>query len=252
MMLKNIFKKRLGLHKFGRLNKGVSLIELLVVIAIFMIISSMTIFSYNDFKSSLSIQNLADDIALSVRKAQNYAIGAVGASGYFTYGYGINFSPNSNRSRVVDDKGNSKGNPINVGSSDVNESSDSKSFILFVDRDNSGFYNKENIVVCDEIHDPRCLEYLEILSITSNDFISGISINIKDQEIRLEESDQIDLLFKRPNPEPTFCYRIGDASRCDDNSKLISNIKITISSERDRSIYKIITISNNGQISSDF
>lgn len=245
-MLKNIFKKP---ARLGKYNRGVSLIELLVVIAIFMIISSMTIFSYNDFRSSLSIQNLADDIALSVRKAQNYAIGAVGSSGEFTFGYGLNFSAKSTQ-RSGNGVNESIENQLTLTGSMI--SSNAKSFILFIDRDGSGFYNRENIVICDDPNDPRCLENLEVLSITSNDLISGINIVVNGRETALRENDQIDLLFKRPNPEPVFCYRRSGASRCDDSSGMISNIKIKVSSVRDSSIYKIITISNNGQISVDF
>lgn len=247
MIFKNIFRKS---NKQGKYNRGVSLIELLVVIAIFMIISSMTIFSYNDFRSSISIQNLADDVALSVRKAQNYAIGAVGSSGYFVYGYGLNFSAKPVDPRTGRQDSKSPENPFTGNESTI--SSNAKSFILFVDRNNSGFYNEENIVVCDEPNDPRCSENVELLSITSNDVLSGLSITIDDRETKLRENDQIDLLFKRPNPEPSFCYRREGASSCDGSSRRISNIKIKISSERDATIYKIITISNNGQISVDF
>lgn len=240
-MFKNIFKKS---ARLGKYNRGVSLVELLVVIAIFMIISSMTIFSYSDFRSSISIQNLADDIALSVRKAQNYAIGAVGSSGDFTYGYGINFSVNSNGRSDVKNK-EAKGIPISNNDSKV--SSNSKSFIIYIDRDDSGFYN------CGSINDTKCLEYLEILSIKSNDYISGIKLHFDTKTQNLRENEQIDLRFKRPNPEPVFCYRRDNDVKCDDHiSSQISNIEITISSEKDATIYKKITISNNGQISSDF
>ena len=237
-MFKNKEKRR-------KYNRGVSLIELLVVIAIFMIISSLTIFSYGDFKSSLSIQNLSDDIALSVRKAQNFATGSVGASGFFNYGYGLNFST---RPITVVKNDSLSGNGI----SSSQAGSSNKSFVFFVDRDGSGYYNDDIVAVCDMLNDPKCAEYIEKLSIKSNDYISGISLSIKDKEIPIKNNDYIDLLFKRPNPEPTFCYRPEGSSGCDDDSKIISSINITISSEKDISISKTITISNNGQISVDF
>ena len=53
-------------------NSGITIIELLVVISIFIIISGITIFNYSKFKSTATLQNLADDIALSVRRVQGY------------------------------------------------------------------------------------------------------------------------------------------------------------------------------------
>ncbi len=246
-MFKNIFKNLLkNPARLGKYNRGVSLIELLVVIAIFMIISSMTIFSYNDFKSSLSIQNLADDIGLSVRKAQNYATGVIGSRGYFSYAYGINFSTKSDVI-LTEESGN---NPSIGNDSTVNSSN--KSFVLFIDRDNSGYYNNEYVQVCDSETNSNCLEYLELLSIKSNDVISRIDLILNSgKSVTLKNEDQIDLLFKRPNPEPVFCYRKNNATKCDNDSGKISNINIKISSERDSSISKTVTISNNGQISVD-
>ena len=59
--------KRLNKNKY---NRGMTLVELIVVLAIFMIILGLTIFDYSSFKSTTTIQNLADDIALTIRKAQ--------------------------------------------------------------------------------------------------------------------------------------------------------------------------------------
>lgn len=251
MILKNIYKNLVkNPARPRKYNRGVSLIELLVVIVIFMIISGMTIFSYNDFKSSVSIQNLADDIGLTIRKAQNYAIGVVGSSGSFGYNYGINFSVTSIAdSNPIGSKDN-KENPIFKDSKAVNSSN--KSFILFIDRNKSGFYDEDPVSSCGSLNDPSCLEYLEILSIASNDMISDIGLQMGEKLVALKGNDQIDLLFKRPTPEPVFCYRKKNAAACEKDSQEISAVVIYISSERDQTISKKITISNNGQISIDF
>ncbi len=248
MILKNIYKNLKDNKGKSKHNRGVSLIELLVVIVIFMIISGMTIFSYNDFKSSASIQNLADDIALSVRKAQNYAIGVVGSGGGFNFNYGINFSVNPKISISVESK-DLEGN-LSTTYKTINSSN--KSFLTFIDRDNSGSYTDDPVSTCDTVEDSSCLEYLEILSIKSNDIISKISLEMDGAEVSLKNNDQIDILFKRPTPEPVFCYRKDNAPTCDENSKKISAVEIYISSERDQTISKKIIISNNGQISVDF
>ena len=76
--------------------KGFTLVELMVVVSIFAIVTSISIYNYSNFNSSLSIQNLADDIALTVRRAQSFAIGVRGYGGSFNEGYGIHFSSNPN------------------------------------------------------------------------------------------------------------------------------------------------------------
>jgi len=205
----------------NKYNSGVTLIELLVVISIFVIISTTTIFSYGKFNSSLSLQNLSDDIALSVRKAQGYAIGVRGISGSFSDSYGIHFTLSS-------------ANPLYKGSN--------KSFILFADISGDNQYYQTSSTCGIPTSTNECLE---LLSITSADKIIGISLN--GDSINLSTTDSIDLLFKRPNPEPTFCYRTGGSGSCSATS--ISDVKIKIASDNSPATYKTIIISNNGQIS---
>ena len=82
-----IFKKKLNNQR----QKGMTLIELLVALVIFSIITGIVLFNYGDFNASLTMQNLADDIALTVRRAQSYAIGVRGREGSFQVGYGVHF-----------------------------------------------------------------------------------------------------------------------------------------------------------------
>ena len=206
-------------HK-NKYNSGVTLIELLVVICIFMILTSITIFNYGKFNSSLSIQNLADDIALSVRRAQGFAIGVRGSSGNFTPGYGVHFTANPNSG-------------VFAGSY--------KSFVLFTDMNDDHQYNNSTNICGSPKSGDECLE---LLNITTADSINSIFLN---EDNALQPADTVDLLFKRPSPEPTFCYRIGGTGSCSPIS--ISKIKIRLSTNASVPVYKTITISNNGQIS---
>lgn len=213
-------------HK-NKYNSGVTLIELLVVIVIFMIITGITIFSYGKFNSSISIQNLADDIALTVRRAQGYAIGVRGASGSFSDGYGIHFTADSTSSSYA-------------GSN--------KSFILFADLNTAPLY-KYNYDPALECGNPTTAnECIEVLNIVSADQITEIKVN-EETEVR-SSTGTIDILFKRPNPEPFFCYRTNaNQNSCDSESNPITKIKIKISNITNPEIFKIVTVSNNGQIS---
>lgn len=204
----------------NKYNKGVTLIELLVVVFIFTVISSITVFSYGKFNSNLSIQNLADDIALSVRRAQGYAIGVKGHGGLFSDGYGIHFTANPSAS-------------LYAGSS--------KSFVLFADISGENQYNNSTNTCGNPIATDECMELLTILTA---DKISEIYIN---GSTLINPTSTIDLLFKRPNPEPIFCYRVNGTGSC--SATTITNVKIKIITGADVNVYKIINISNNGQIS---
>jgi prepilin-type N-terminal cleavage/methylation domain-containing protein len=201
-----MFKK---LSKIKR-DKGMTLVELIVVLGIFVLVTGITIFDYNSFRSNISLQNLADEIALSVRKAQSYAIGVKSAGGSFSDNFGIHFSKEE------------------TGGSENNSSS--KSFVLFVDIDKDNKYNPSDICGVGEE------ECLEILTIKTEDKITGI---LREGELD-ENLETIDVIFKRPNPDANF-YDNGDYVG-------EQSIGIQITNTRSGGVKNII-ISNTGQIS---
>lgn len=203
-----------------------TIVELLVVIGIFTIISVIIIFDYGKFRSTSSLQNLADDIALSVRKAQSFAIGVRGTNNDFSPGYGVHFS--------ID--------PVSDAYSGTN-----RSFILFanisnlLNYDNNGLCGINNLNVGNE-----CLEEL---AVTSSDKITSIIYN-DGSEKTLVIGDTIDIFFQRPNPEPTFCYKeSGNIESLSCDAENISSVKIIIKNDANPGYVKTITIYNNGQIS---
>jgi prepilin-type N-terminal cleavage/methylation domain-containing protein len=231
----NKYNFRLTRYSRRETSKGVTLIELLVVISIFTILTTITIFNYGKFNSSLSIQNLADDIALTIRRAQGFAIGVRGSDENFSLGYGIHFTANPDTT------------DLSAGSN--------KSFILFADiangaNDTKGIYNHSGNT-CGENNIPtQNNECIEILSITSSDIISAIYYNQKDQDHLVDsQNGGVDILFKRPNPEPSFCIRKNPGNTCDNVGDPISKIIIDIVNTRNADIIKTVIISNNGQIS---
>lgn len=97
-------------HKANFLKKGFTLIELMVVFTISGIITTIMIASYPDFSSKIEFENLALDIALTIREAQVYGIGSTDVgSGDFDLAHGVYFdtmTPNSFLSFVdLDDDG---------------------------------------------------------------------------------------------------------------------------------------------------
>jgi prepilin-type N-terminal cleavage/methylation domain-containing protein len=164
-MLKKIYK--------NKYNSGVTLLELLIVISIFLIITTTIIFNNGKLNSSFTTQNLADDIALSVRKAQGYAIGVRKVGDSFESGYGIHFTTTG-----FDE------NEKHFGSN--------KSFILFADLDDFKKYNYDDSVNC--ISPTKDNECFESLSVKTPDSISNLYYNNDDIEISSEGS--LDIIFK--------------------------------------------------------
>lgn len=210
---------------------GTTLVELVVVIFIFIMITGVTIFNYGKFNSSISIQNLADDIALTVRRAQSYAIGVRGY-GDFSGGYGIHFSPKTL-----------------VANQEYKASN--KSFVLFTDIGTSTTRNeKYDYISYDGCGTPESgNECIEILNILSTDAISSITVVNDGSKIAVPSDGSVEILFYRPNPEPIFCYRSDVADIDCDLDEAISSIEIGISNTSGQAMAKTVTVSNNGQIS---
>ncbi|MFA6515398.1 MAG: prepilin-type N-terminal cleavage/methylation domain-containing protein [Candidatus Paceibacterota bacterium] len=214
----------------NKYNSGITLVELLVVISIMMVLSGITMFDYNKYRSQTLTQNLADDIALSVRKAQSYAIGVHKSDSVFDVGYGVHFSTTI---------------PVN---GDLYSGSN-KSFILFSNIDNDVAYDAGDSCGSPVLGD-ECLEALNIISANK---ISEIFIKHGNGngQTTMTENGTLDIFFKRPNPEPTFCARVNAGNGVCSFGNDISYIKVKIMNEGNSGIYKIVTIYNNGQISVD-
>ena len=204
--------------------KGLTLIELIVVISIFMIITSVAIFNYGSFNSTVSLQNLTDDIALSIRKAQGFAIGARGVKKDFNNSYGMHFSMDTNQAGSL--------------------SGSNKSFLMFSIPILSAVEKKYvDAGDANEVCGDGSNECIELFNINTIDEIKGINIDGSPQT-----SGSIDIVFTRPDPKASFCYRPSPSSSCASN---ISNIDIIVSNGQtaEQNRIKTITVQNTGQIS---
>lgn len=193
-----------------------TIIELLVALSIFIILTGITIFDYGSFRSTVGTENLVNDIALSVRKAQSYAIGVRGISSSFENGYGISFVTRDLTS-----------NPL---------SGSNKSFIIFTDSNNSRSYDIPT-GVCGDSNECR-----EILSINGIDRISAIYL---EDNKKIDVNGRLDIVFKRPNPDALFCYRPDGVNSACPQGASSSYVKIEVSNGESA---KTVTIWNTGQI----
>ncbi len=216
-MYKNFCKKI-------RKNKGMTLVELLVVLAIFMIVTGLTIFDYGKFRSTVSLQNLADDISLSIRRAQNFAIGVRSTQSSFSYGYGIHFSTAT-----------SPANPL---------SGYNKAFVIFADIDGDKIYDEGSLSSCGSPSTDN--ECIDLLSITSSDIVLSICPYASGStRCTPLENGYVNITFIRPNPDANLCAA-SVGSSCTNNQ--YSSVDISIQNIQSQTI-KIINVSNVGQIS---
>ena len=202
-------------------NKGLTLIELMVVISIFLIITTTLIFNYGTFNSNVSLQNLTDDVALSIRKAQGFAIGARAIGDNFRNSYGMHFSVDNNPSGAL--------------------SGSNKSFLMFSvpTSDTKKYTDNGNM---SDICGNNSNQCIELFNITSADNIKELRIDGVSKVV-----GSIDIIFTRPNTRAYFCYRANASSMCDSASRVdivISNGQVD-SKERT----KTISVQNTGQIS---
>ena len=207
---------------------GMTLVELIVVLTIFVLVTGLTIFDYKNFRTNISIQNLANDISLSIRKAQSYAIGAHATGITFNNGFGVHFTTAATAAGAL--------------------SGSSKAFVIFVDGIISG---TPDTIYGYNLSDTICgtsNECNEILSITTTDKIDAIYLN--ESVVPIADTSSLDVSFLRPNPDARFCYRPTAINLyCDPG--LITHIRIQISNgaSGDDKRIKTITIWNTGQIS---
>jgi prepilin-type N-terminal cleavage/methylation domain-containing protein len=215
-------------NKQKKSNSGFTLIELVVVMGIMGVMSSIILYNYAGFKSTASLDNLSQDIALSVREAQISAMGVkglnIGMAQQFP-GYGVHFKLSSLTSEPT------------MG--------DTKSFIFFGDVNNNKHYNQINSTICGNSSISSQDECLNIVDITGVDSINEICFTVNNTINcpSITENPSLDIIFTRPNLDAEF-YFCSNGS-CFSN---ISSATIKIKSSTTEKT-KEITVESTGQIS---
>jgi prepilin-type N-terminal cleavage/methylation domain-containing protein len=145
-------------------NNGFSLVELVVSVAIFTIITSVILARHSQFSGTLLLENLAYDIALSIRKAQVFGLSVkefTTGSSQFDIGYGVHL-----------------------------DSSDDTSYIFLADLDGDEAYSGVE-------------EIIETFTLRKGNFISEFCGILSSGIEKCSDSDitYLDIIFERPNPE---------------------------------------------------
>ena len=207
----SFLKKRIAQKKNG----GFTLIELLVTIVIFVILTGVVLFNQNGFNNTVLINNLAYDIALTIRQAQNYGVDV-------------------NESQV---------NTFNAPYGVVFNTGNNKNFILFADTGTSGGvdtngnpvpdykYTGSGSCLASDPSDPECIQKYNI---SSGSYIKSICTKKNGSACTLTNS--LTILFQRPNPDALIYSDTGSADFAD----------ITVASAS--GVIKDIIITGVGQI----
>lgn len=218
-----------------KFSKGFTLVEMMVVVGIFAMVATVLLFNYSNFSTTVAVRTLAQDIGLSVRKAQAYAIsvrsitGAGGMRSDMFPAYGISFS--------VD------------GSPAIPYAPSTSSFSIFADvsesNNNISNYRFDNNGVCGGVPGigQECVESLSIKSSTRIVSLCTDSPNANSC-FTPQTGGTVNVVFRRPNPDAVICV-VNPGGNCIGQPS--SYLKVTVQSSK--GTQRVITIWNTGQIS---
>jgi len=188
---------------------GFTLAEMLVVTGIMVLISGIILMNNNRFGGVILLQNLAYDIALSVRQAQIFGISVQRFNDSFEAGYGMHFQTNTSG-------GGSQ-----------------STYVLFADAlaPENGFYD------CPQPGTANC-ELVQSTTIAAGYSISQICVTPASDTERCDITS-LDVTFRRPEPDAYI--------RSPQVSGISESADIYVRSPRGDT--KIISVYANGQIS---
>jgi len=209
--------------------QGFTLIEMLVVIAIFAVVSTVLLFHYSDFSTNVGVANLAEEIGLSIRKAQTYATSVRSIDGTDSVmsdmfpAYGISFSVNATSSKLYD--------PTASG------------FVLFADAVPSGQTTNDDIYENNGTCGNPAVgsECVENFGITGGNVITSLCTGTDSGDNC--DNKTVNVVFRRPDPDAVICVPDG-LGGC---GPAVSDLKVTVQSVK--GITHVITVWNTGQIS---
>ncbi len=225
-------------NEFDREQRGVTYIELIIVISIFSILAGTLLLNFTRFGRNITLQNLAQDIALQINQAQKDAISGRTNDVLATcdrltrdcaprYGvYLTTYADGSNN--VIAGYGGTPG----------------KTLLTFFD------YMLEPTVPDNMLHNgyPACgtglgTECLDNISLGQGNYISEICVGIENECTEDITGDYgLNIVFKRPFPDAIITTDVSSGA-------VYNYAKITVSSPNSDTASKDIIVTGLGQIS---
>ncbi len=144
-------------------SSGFTLIELLAVLGVIVLVSTIIFANNSRFGGSVILENLAHEVALSIRQAQTYGVSVLrsgsGSQSKFSEAHGVHFDARTVNSR--------------------------RSYVIYADRNGNGLYNSGNSEL-----------------IQSFAFASGYGISaLYTDDCSTATTQILDITFRRPEPE---------------------------------------------------
>lgn len=191
-------------------HRGFTLIELMVAISIFVFMTAIIMAKYNSFYSGTIFNNLAYDVALTIRQAQTYGISVKvdisdDSTGSFDKAYGVHFNqvPAPDYSNV---------------------------FLLYSYDKNLPVYSLKN----------QEKKYTLKQGAKFKQFCVGSDSSCS---ISFSAGDILDIVFQRPNPEAIICRTTGGTMSCGYKFARITLMAV------DGATTKTVEVNSVGQIS---
>ena len=218
--------------------KAFTVVEMLVVVGIFVMISGVILFNSKSFSSSANLQNVMQDLALAIRKAQGYSLGfqTPSVAGGTITGFGVYF-----------------------GDTQTTNSAWQKKYAIYADFNDSGVgaYNASGSS-CGTSSLAAGSECLEVLNMTTGEKISNICLSYNGTSNQMSGAvtgtscvgtgDAVTMYFNRPKPDAQFCWFKSGSSTCTTtvSSNAISDVSIEVTALNNSK--KMVTVWNTGQI----
>ena len=205
-------KKYIPRRRAGKTGEaGFTLIEMLAVVGVMVLVSSLILANNSRFGGTVLLQNLAYEVALSVRQAQVYGISVrrFGEAEVAEYApaYGVRFLAPSDQ-----------------------QSDARNGYVLFADL--AAFANGKYDGEPELVQSLRLLSGYRIANLYVTDIDTGAEVSVQ----------RIDISFRRPNPD---AYIVQGLDEIDD--EIQQSARIELASPREESIS--IVVDANGQIS---
>lgn len=201
-------------------NAGFTIVEMLVVLGIFAVLTAVVVYKYGEFNAKIILSNMAYEVALQIREAQIFGLGARSVSSQgFDHAYGVSIS-------------------INDGSVPGVVKTDRT--ILFNDFSTNPMPNNRE---CDSGTGATCTcssiddECVQIFKTTRGIVISNIYISNNPGDCGTVNN--LTITFKRPNPDA----RIMDVESKDTYSTTLIQL------EARNSDHQYVSVRDTGQIS---
>lgn len=214
--------------KNGRvpLNRGFTIAEIMVVLGIFAVVSGIILFNYQSFRTNTTVNTVSQEIALTVRKAQSYALG-LQATGMLANlpikGYGVRFEL-TRPDQITFFTELPSGSPAVV--------------------DNQ-FTTMTNFCGA-PVPGEECIEYYKIETGDKIEdlIVDGVVLRLGDP------TSSVDVIFKKPSGDVVFCVRDFNNPSCTSATPTLVSVFDIVLVSRD-GVRKNVHIFGNGQISTD-